>query len=62
MARLTPDINDTKQVLWYKIAWNLYEWALANGATDLNSPGWGENTFSLQKKAAYYSAFAAETS
>lgn len=51
-----PAINDTKQVLWYKIAQNFYELALGAGATGLTPPRFDEDVFSLQKKCVYYSA------
>ncbi len=56
-AALYPSSNDTSEnVLWYKIAYDLYLWAVANGITGLNSPCVGEEAFSLKKKAAYYAA------
>jgi len=61
MAKLYPSINDTKQVLWFKIAWNFYEWAVDNGAVGLTPPTISDPIASLQKKAAYFSAVAAET-
>jgi len=61
MARLYPDINDSAQVLWFKTANNLYDWAIENGAVGLTPPGFSEPIFSLQKKAVYYSAVLVET-
>lgn len=59
MSRLYASINDTKQVLWYKIAWNLYNWAIDNGAVGLHPPGIGDEVFQLEKKTAYFAAVAA---
>ena len=56
-AALYPSSNDTSEnVLWYKIAYDLYIWAGDNGITGLNPPYVGEQAFSLKKKAAYYAA------
>jgi len=52
-----PSSNDTSEnVLWFKIASNLYGWATDNGITGLNPPYVGEQAFSLKKKASYYAA------
>ncbi len=54
---LYPSSNDTSEnVLWYKIAYDLYLWCGENGITGLESPYVGEPAFSLKKKAAYYAA------
>jgi len=56
-AALYPSVNDTSEnVLWYKIAYDLFIWAQDNGITGLNPPYVGEQAFSLKKKAAYYAA------
>lgn len=56
MAGLESNINDREYDLLKKSAWNLYEFALAQGATDLNPPSWNDNRQDLLKKIAYYSA------
>lgn len=62
MARLYPSINDTsKNVLWFKVANNFYDWAVANGITGLTPPGFGEPYPSLQKKVVYYTAILVDT-
>lgn len=53
---LYPSSNDRDYDLLKKAAWNLYEYALANGATGLNSPSWNDRWFDLWKKCVYYSA------
>jgi hypothetical protein len=62
MARLEPSINDREPDLWFKAAWNMYEWGIENGVTGLTPPRIGEPVFSLQKKLVYYSAAIASAS
>jgi hypothetical protein len=56
MAAMSPSVNDREETLWFKAAWNLYVAAIASGAVNLTPPRYGEMVFSLQKKAAYYTA------
>lgn len=62
MARLYPALNDTsKNVLWFKIANNLYDWAVEAGIVGLTPPRFDESYPDLQKKAVYYSAILVDT-
>ncbi len=61
MARLEASINDSAQQLWFKIAWNFYDWAIDNSISGLTPPRINEPVFSLQKKLVYYSAAIAST-
>jgi hypothetical protein len=54
-----PSINDRDYDLWKKIAWNLYEYAVAQGLTGLNNPKPNDREFDLQKKISYYTALLA---
>jgi len=60
MAANYPSFNDTKQVLLYKGADNLYQALVASGSSGLTPPRADEPIASLEKKIAFYTAVAAE--
>lgn len=51
-----PSINDSEFSLWKKIAWNLFDYATAQGVAGLNAPSINDTQETLQKKSAYYTA------
>lgn len=58
---LYPSPNDaTPQNLWFKVAYNWYNWAVNFGITGLRPPRWDDTEAELIKKAAYYTARMAD--
>lgn len=57
---LSPEINDKKWNLWFKITSNLYDYAINNGLSGLNPPNWNDPQVILMKKATYISARLAD--
>lgn len=55
-----PSINDRSYDLWKKVAWNMYNWAIAAGKIGLNPPVINDTKETLLKKITYYSAALAE--
>lgn len=58
MSALNPYRNDTEYNLLFKIAWNLYSYAINFGVTGINPPSMNDTDDVLLKKAAYISAKA----
>lgn len=52
---LDPTIHDNEWSLWYKIAYNWWEYASAS-VSGLTAPNHHDTIFSLKSKVAYYTA------
>lgn len=57
---MLPSVNDSNQNLWFKVAYNWYEWAVSYGITGLRPPRFDDTESELMKKAAYYTARMAD--
>ncbi len=57
---LYPYFNDRKFNLLKKAAWNVYNWAIASGASGLDAPDLNDTEDILTKKLVYYTAALAE--
>ncbi len=57
---LRPSVNDSDVNLWFKIANNLYNYALDFGGSGLNPPSFNDDKYGLIKKSTYYSAVLAD--